>query len=122
MPPAIKVLLAAQTQASCGKDVIDPVLAQRIVDRYVISFFETHLAGHRAYAKYLGPSPGVQFYDAQHMPPVTTTTVPDVRGRAADHALRRQVTLAWCAPTRNTASTAGTAPVFDQRWRVPFCT
>ena len=33
-----------------------------------------------------------------------------------------QLTLSRWTPSKMTASTAGTSPVFDQRWRVPFCT
>ena len=31
-------------------------------------------------------------------------------------------TCSWWAPTRTTASVAGSVPGFDHRWRVPFCT
>jgi hypothetical protein len=74
VPPVIKVLLSAQDQASCRKDVIAPAVAQRLINRYVISFFEVYLAGVHAYAEYLTPTTGVRFYDAQHAPPTTTPT------------------------------------------------
>jgi predicted dienelactone hydrolase len=74
VPPVVKVLLASQNQTSCAKGVIAPDVAYRLVNRYVVAFFETYLAGVEAYAKYLAPTSGVQFYDEQHAPPTTTTT------------------------------------------------
>jgi hypothetical protein len=47
------------------------------------------------------------------------TPAAPARRRIAPMA-RPQATTPWCAPMRVTATTAGTSPAFDQRWRVPF--
>jgi len=43
-----------------------------------------------------------------------------VQGRPLVNSLTFQPTLVWFAPMSVTEMTAGTSPLLDQRWRVPF--
>lgn len=58
---ATAVVLEVSAVDACGPDRIDADEAHRLIARYVVAFFEVHLAGEAAYDRYLTPTSGVAF-------------------------------------------------------------
>jgi predicted dienelactone hydrolase len=59
--PYTSVVLAVSAEDSCGPERVDVAQAHRLTNRYVVAFFEVHLAGDAAYEEYLTPTSGVEF-------------------------------------------------------------
>lgn len=58
---ATAVVLEVSAIDACGPDRVDADEAHRLIARYVVAFFEVHLAGDEAYGRYLTPTSGVEF-------------------------------------------------------------
>ena len=59
--PLTAVVLEVSAADSCGPERVDVEQAHRLTNRYVVAFFEVHLAGDPTYAEYLTPTSGVEF-------------------------------------------------------------